>query len=180
MAVTARRTLAKVKSSAIRPRQPEVPNLIGELLMGPYSSPGVPLSKRAAKRFTAADRFWDRSPSEDENVTVVGWHGYALGVSRGGHANRQRRTAEGLIQSFGPHSSLWKRHLDRIGGAAEIQDHHGVLFGAGRTSGPMAGKGEQRGGPQPPRPVGKQPPGRPAPGRPPQMARAPATQCSAP
>src|SRR6267378_3721149 len=30
MAVTARRTLAKVKSSAINPRQPEVPNLMGE------------------------------------------------------------------------------------------------------------------------------------------------------
>ena len=30
MAVTARRTLAKVKSSAMRPRQPDVPNLIGE------------------------------------------------------------------------------------------------------------------------------------------------------
>src|SRR5947207_14770127 len=111
--------------------------------MGRYSSPGVPLSKRAAKRFTAADRFWDRSPSEDENVTVVGWHDYGLGVSRGGHANRQRRTAEGLIQSFGPHSSLWKRHLDRIGGAADIRDHHAVLFGAGRTSGRMAVKGDQ-------------------------------------
>jgi hypothetical protein len=30
MAVTANRTFAKVKSSAIRPRQPEVPNLMGE------------------------------------------------------------------------------------------------------------------------------------------------------
>jgi hypothetical protein len=30
MAVTARRTLAKVKSSAMSPRQPEVPNWIGE------------------------------------------------------------------------------------------------------------------------------------------------------
>src|SRR5580704_1836147 len=39
MAVTARRTLAKVKSSAIRPRQPDVPNLMGEEVMGLYSSP---------------------------------------------------------------------------------------------------------------------------------------------
>jgi hypothetical protein len=31
--VTASRTLAKVKSSAIRPRQPEVPNLMGEAEM---------------------------------------------------------------------------------------------------------------------------------------------------
>ena len=30
MAVTARRTLAKVKSSAMSPRQPEVPNLMGD------------------------------------------------------------------------------------------------------------------------------------------------------
>ena len=30
MAVTAKRTVANVKSSAMRPRQPEVPNLIGE------------------------------------------------------------------------------------------------------------------------------------------------------
>src|SRR5882762_7714016 len=39
MAVTARRTLANVKSSARRPRQPEVPNLIGEVLMGRYFRP---------------------------------------------------------------------------------------------------------------------------------------------
>src|SRR5229473_284046 len=44
MAVTARRTVAKVKSSAMRPRQPEVPNLMGEAavfaeaLMGGYST----------------------------------------------------------------------------------------------------------------------------------------------
>src|SRR6266700_4955650 len=145
MAVTARRTLAKVKSSAIRPRHPEVPNLIGELLMGRYSSPECRSRKgrRSTLKHFTGDRFWDRSRSEDENITVVGRHGYALGVSRGGHANRQRRTAKGLIQFFGPHSSLWKRHLDRIGGAAEIQDHHGVLFGAGRTSRRMAVKGEQ-------------------------------------
>ena len=31
MAVTARRTVAKVKSSAIMPRHPEVPNLMGEM-----------------------------------------------------------------------------------------------------------------------------------------------------
>src|SRR5580704_7760588 len=30
MAVTARRTVAKVKSAAMRPRQPEVPNLMGD------------------------------------------------------------------------------------------------------------------------------------------------------
>src|SRR5262249_23163743 len=39
MAVTARRTLANVKSSAIRPRQPEVPNLMGEVDIARYSSP---------------------------------------------------------------------------------------------------------------------------------------------
>src|SRR2546430_14931167 len=37
MAVTARRTLAKVKSSAMRPRHPEVPNLMGEVAMRRYS-----------------------------------------------------------------------------------------------------------------------------------------------
>src|SRR5205807_8669569 len=36
MAVTARRTVAKVKSSAISPRQPEVPNLMGETAMAGY------------------------------------------------------------------------------------------------------------------------------------------------
>src|SRR5258707_11283184 len=36
MAVTARRTVANVKSSAIRPRQPEVPNLMGETAMAGY------------------------------------------------------------------------------------------------------------------------------------------------
>src|SRR4029077_7187141 len=44
MAVTAKRTVAKVKSSAIRPRHPEVPNLrgepavCGEALMAGYST----------------------------------------------------------------------------------------------------------------------------------------------
>ena len=33
MARTARRTVAKVKSSAMIPRQPEVPNLMGEVAM---------------------------------------------------------------------------------------------------------------------------------------------------
>src|SRR6267154_1549917 len=36
IAVTARRTVANVKSSAIRPRQPEVPNLMGETAMAGY------------------------------------------------------------------------------------------------------------------------------------------------
>src|SRR5260370_18269766 len=39
MAVTASRTFAKVKSSAMRPRQPEVPNLMGEVAMWRYSRP---------------------------------------------------------------------------------------------------------------------------------------------
>jgi len=33
MAVSASRTFAKVKSSAITPRQPEVPNLMGEVVL---------------------------------------------------------------------------------------------------------------------------------------------------
>jgi hypothetical protein len=45
MAVTAKRTLANVKSSAIKPRQPEVPNLIGEELIAQYSSPESEESK---------------------------------------------------------------------------------------------------------------------------------------
>src|SRR5215471_8569713 len=35
MAVSASRTFAKVKSSAITPRQPEVPNLTGEVVCNP-------------------------------------------------------------------------------------------------------------------------------------------------
>src|SRR5438445_13412016 len=66
-----------------------------------------------------------------------------MSVSRAAHANTHTRTAKGLPQFFGPHSSLWKGHFDRIGGAAEIQDHHGVLFGAGWTSRRMAVKGDQ-------------------------------------
>src|SRR5260370_30632868 len=46
MAVTASRTLAKVKSSAMRPRHPEVPNLIGELLMERYSRPRIVESRK--------------------------------------------------------------------------------------------------------------------------------------
>src|SRR5260370_22029271 len=39
IAVTASRTFAKVKSSAMRPRQPDVPNLMGEVAMWRYSRP---------------------------------------------------------------------------------------------------------------------------------------------
>jgi hypothetical protein len=35
IAVTASRTFANVKSSAISPRQPEVPNLMGEVALNP-------------------------------------------------------------------------------------------------------------------------------------------------
>src|SRR5271163_1921909 len=38
IALIASRTLAKVKSSAISPRQPEVPNLIGEVVITAHSS----------------------------------------------------------------------------------------------------------------------------------------------
>lgn len=41
MAVTARRTVSMVKSSAMMPRQPEVPNLMGEGFMAEYSSPAA-------------------------------------------------------------------------------------------------------------------------------------------
>ena len=41
MALMASRTVAKVKSSAMRPRQPEVPNLMGEVVMAEYSSPAA-------------------------------------------------------------------------------------------------------------------------------------------
>lgn len=46
MAVTARRTVSMVKSSAMMPRQPEVPNLmgfdfVGEEFMEEYSSPAA-------------------------------------------------------------------------------------------------------------------------------------------
>jgi hypothetical protein len=45
MAVTASRTLAKVNSSAITPRQPEVPNLMGEVVMELYSILTLPRTK---------------------------------------------------------------------------------------------------------------------------------------
>src|SRR5450755_3551328 len=53
MAVTARRMLAKVKSSAMRPRQPEVPNLIGEGFMAVYSSPDLGTAKGRGRRETS-------------------------------------------------------------------------------------------------------------------------------
>src|SRR5437016_5979394 len=46
MAVTAKRTLANVKSSAIRPRHPEVPNLIGDVVMRRYSRPETVESRK--------------------------------------------------------------------------------------------------------------------------------------
>src|SRR5437016_4051508 len=46
MAVTAKRTLANVKSSAMRPRHPEVPNLIGDVVMRRYSRPETVESRK--------------------------------------------------------------------------------------------------------------------------------------
>src|ERR1700687_3831349 len=61
MAVTARRTVAKVKSSAINPRHPEVPNLIGEEVTALYSSPELQQSKevRAMQANTGIQTTWE-------------------------------------------------------------------------------------------------------------------------
>src|SRR5229473_6849443 len=63
MEVRARRTVANVKSSAMRPRQPEVPNLMGEAAMGRYCTrAGIVLKdergweKRVALRFPSSLR----------------------------------------------------------------------------------------------------------------------------
>src|SRR5260370_4646612 len=58
MAVTARRTLAKVKSSAIRPRHPEVPNLMGEVVMRRYFRTERVESRKLKVRSQEEPWFW--------------------------------------------------------------------------------------------------------------------------
>src|SRR5260370_12245484 len=76
MAVIARRTLANVKSSAMRPRQPEVPNLMGEVAMRRYSRPWRVESRKlkvAARNLQlrevcgsgASARHWRRKNAEE-------------------------------------------------------------------------------------------------------------------
>src|SRR4029077_7066605 len=54
MAVTARRIFANVKSSAIRPRQPEVPNLMGESVIRRYSSLSYGKEKNDSREWVCA------------------------------------------------------------------------------------------------------------------------------
>src|SRR5260370_21666615 len=58
MAVIARRTLAKVKSSAIRPRHPEVPNLMGEVVMRRYSRTERVESRKLKVQSQEEPRVW--------------------------------------------------------------------------------------------------------------------------
>src|ERR1700693_268265 len=87
MAVTARRTLANVKSSAIRPRQPEVPNLMGEGFgegfMAMYSSPVIVGRKRQLR-----ERWFGR---ERHARTAVPSSPDYLRNARGSETDRARR-----------------------------------------------------------------------------------------
>src|SRR5260370_11138026 len=58
MAVIARRTLAKVKSSAIRPRHPEVPNLMGEVVMRRHSRTERVESRKLKVQSQEEPRVW--------------------------------------------------------------------------------------------------------------------------
>src|SRR5258707_12959659 len=58
MAVTGRRTLAKVKSQAIRPRHPEVPNLMGEVVMRGYSRTERVESRKLKVQSQEEPRVW--------------------------------------------------------------------------------------------------------------------------
>src|SRR5258707_12290445 len=58
MAVTGRRTLAKVKSQAIRPRHPEVPNLMGEVVMRRYSRTERVESRKLKVQSQEEPRVW--------------------------------------------------------------------------------------------------------------------------
>src|ERR1700736_2956215 len=73
MAVTASRTLAKVKSSAISPRQPEVPNLMGEEFgegsMAMYSSPVI--DKRKWTTIDRGRREGNEMPDRQCRVVLV-------------------------------------------------------------------------------------------------------------
>src|SRR5580693_10782486 len=93
MAVTARRTLAKVKSSAIRPRQPEVPNLIGEEFMGLYSSPECWKKKEGRK---GGSRRWRRTaPRERSGRAEEDADGYRKGKpTRAGDVRFHHGSAE--------------------------------------------------------------------------------------
>src|SRR5216683_3146498 len=114
IAVTARRTLAKVKSSAIRPRQPEVPNLMGEVAIARYSSPEYE-GKRSADAAQARDL--------REGGMVAGKNGRIVLVTCGSIVEA-RRIASAVVRRklaacanivLGPVESIyrWKGKVER-------------------------------------------------------------------
>src|SRR6266478_10191275 len=102
MAVTASRTVAKVKSSAIRPRQPEVPNLMGEAavfaeaLMGGYSTRAGSTLKEVT----------EKGHDKDERA-ISDCVGYVCFDCRGAEdwAERGEEKAGGLREYFSPRSA---------------------------------------------------------------------------
>src|SRR6266404_5037520 len=93
MAVTARRTVANVKSSAMMPRQPEVPNLMGEAIFGEalmagYSTRSGIVHKDECER----EKDGTRRSLEEEKITSLS----RLGV-------RRAEDVEGREEKCGTH-----------------------------------------------------------------------------
>src|SRR5258708_39344570 len=103
MAFRARRTVANVKSSAIRPRQPEVPNLMGEAFIAAYCTCVgiVHKDERKKQKDCGGVRLNKRHGEEhaSKGWGVSDWFGY-VGM-RGGSATsreRGRRGEEGGVR----------------------------------------------------------------------------------
>src|SRR5258707_9761660 len=138
MAVTARRTVAKVKSSAMRPRQPEVPNLMGEAavfaeaLMGGYSTRAGSTLKEVTEKGHDKD---ERAISHCVSHVCFDCGGTEDWAERG------EEKAGGLREYFSRGRvdlSVEGESGEGAGGFGGDEDYGGTVAGAGEGSEPNA------------------------------------------
>src|SRR5215469_10640575 len=142
MAVSARRTFAKVKSSAMTPRQPEVPNLTGEgtlhparVLMARYFS----LSRHAEKVVNMGGRGAKRNDSRKREKRTDGSRDLPVAGPCAEDCARRGRKAPGSVRQRCSEPRGILVHLEgqariRPRAPAAHQDHRRTLVAIGTGS----------------------------------------------
>src|SRR5579864_1199441 len=127
MAVTARRTFANVKSSAISPRQPDVPNLMGETIfagaaMDRYSTRSIVAHKDEGK----GEKHSSKQEEHEGWILRCARH---LRLARGGaedrteHCGEEARGLRECVDARGVHLPLEGKGGAISRGAAGDKDH---------------------------------------------------------
>src|SRR5258708_4096187 len=144
MAFTARRTVANVMSSAIRPRQPEVPNLMGEAFIAAYCTCVGIVHKDERKKQKDCGGF-RLNKEHGEDHASNGWaisdcFGYVRvdGRSATDRKDCRREEAGGLREYFAGRRrirlSMERKRRAGARGFGDDEDHRSKVEGIGEGS----------------------------------------------